>query len=279
VAGLADGLVARGADQVRVFESPALRPYLTAPYRRVVAGWIAAAKPALALFPSSTIGDDLAPAVAAELGAACVLDCDNAAFEGGALKLTRTEFDRKVFAAYAGAAGATVVATFKDSPIGAAEAQAGRSGEITRETPSADAPATALKVLRRDVAKKSVNLKDAKIIVAGGAGVGSAEGFALIKELAAALNAEIGATRAVVDAGWLPADHQIGQTGATVRPDVYIACGISGAVQHRVGMLDSRTIIAVNSDANAPIFKIAHYKLVGDLKAIVPKLVKLLKAG
>lgn len=132
----------------------------------------------------------------------------------------------------------------------------------------------AARVLKRDVAKKTVNLRDAKVIVAAGAGVGSTEGLDLVRQLADALGAEIGATRAVVDAGWLPADHQIGQTGATVRPDLYIGCGISGAVQHQVGMLDARKIIAINTDANAPIFKIAHYKVVGDLKAVVPKLLK-----
>jgi hypothetical protein len=114
--------------------------------------------------------------------------------------------------------------------------------------------------------------------VAAGAGVGSPDGLSLVRELAQTLGAEMGATRAVVDAGWLAADHQIGQTGATVRPDLYIACGISGAVQHRVGMMDARTIVAINTDAGAPIFRIAHYKIVGDLKTVVPKLVKLLKA-
>jgi electron transfer flavoprotein alpha subunit len=126
------------------------------------------------------------------------------------------------------------------------------------------------------VAAKTVNLKDAKIIVGAGAGVGSKENFGKIEELAAKLGAEIGATRAVVDAGWLPADHQIGQTGATVRPDLYIACGISGAVQHWVGISEAKKIIAVNTDKAAPIMKHAHYRVVGDLNDVVPKLVKLL---
>ena len=123
-----------------------------------------------------------------------------------------------------------------------------------------------------------MNLKDARIVVGAGAGVGSEEHFGVIRELAEALGAELGATRAVVDAGWLPADHQIGQTGATVRPDLYIGCGISGAVQHWVGMEDAKTIIAINTDKNAPLMKRAHYRVAGDLKTVVPQLIKLIKA-
>jgi electron transfer flavoprotein alpha subunit len=132
-------------------------------------------------------------------------------------------------------------------------------------------------VVKRDVARKSVNLKEARVIVAAGAGVGTKDNFTKIQDLAAALGAQIGATRAVVDAGWLPADHQIGQTGATVRPDLYIGCGVSGAVQHWVGMMDARTIIAINSDKNAPLMKRAHYRVAGDLNVVIPKLIKLLK--
>ena len=192
--------------------------------------------------------------------------------------MRRAGYDRKVLTTFAPADGRALIATLRDGAAEAPAADAGRTGAVQDVPVVLDAADLVSKVLRRDVAKKTVNLKDAKIIVAAGAGVGGPEGLGLVKDLAAALGAEVGATRAVVDANWLPADHQIGQTGATVRPAVYIACGISGAVQHRVGMMDAGKIVAINTDANAPIFKIAHYKLVGDLKVIVPKLIKLLQA-
>jgi electron transfer flavoprotein alpha subunit len=131
-------------------------------------------------------------------------------------------------------------------------------------------------VQRREVVKKTVNLKDAKVIIGGGAGVGNRENFALLERLAEKLGGELGATRASVDAGWISAERQIGQTGVTVRPDLYIACGISGAVQHLVGIREAKTVVAINSDASAPIFRVSHYRIVGDLTVVVPKLVELL---
>ena len=133
------------------------------------------------------------------------------------------------------------------------------------------------RIVKRDVVKKTVNLREAKAIVVAGAGVGGKKNLALVEQLAAALGGEVGATRAAVDAGWLTAERQIGQTGVTVRPRVYVACGVSGAVQHRVGMTDSQTIVAINTDAGAPIFKFAHYRVLGDLEVVIPKLLALLR--
>ncbi|MBU0678917.1 MAG: electron transfer flavoprotein subunit alpha/FixB family protein [Verrucomicrobia bacterium] len=268
----AEGLGAFGAEAVFVAEDAKLEQYLTSPFKKVVSDFLKTNSYDLILFPATTVGDDLAPAVAEALGVACVLHCDGLAGDA----LTRLEFDRKVSTTYK-AEGCTI-ASLKDGIAVAGAPDSSRSAQVSDVAVELDAASTKSKVLRRDVAKKTVNLKDAKIIVAGGAGVGTKENFSLIEELADALGAQIGATRAVVDAGWLPADHQIGQTGVTVRPAVYIACGISGAVQHRVGMLDSGKIIAINTDKNAPIFKIAHYKIEGDLKEVLPKLVKLIKA-
>ncbi len=278
VKAAAAGLFACGADEVSAADDARLAAYLTRPYRQVVGGWLKAAPASLTLMAATTIGNDLAPALAAELDMACVLDGDRVAAEGGGFVVRRAGYDRKVMTTFAPANGGALIATLRDGAAEAPAADAGRAGAVRDLPVVLDAADLASKVLRRDVAKKTINLKDAKIIVAAGAGVGGPEGLGLVKDLAAALGAEVGATRAVVDANWLPADHQIGQTGATVRPAVYIACGISGAVQHRVGMMDAGKIVAINTDANAPIFKIAHYKLVGDLKVIVPKLIKLLKA-
>lgn len=278
VADQAPVLVAAGADAVAVADDGRLAAYVTAPYLKAVTSWIAANPADLLLLAASTIGNDLGPAVAAALHAPCAVDCDGVAAENGAITLRRAGYDRKVMTTFAPAGSGLVVGTLRDGAAPAPVADTARQGTIAPLALDLAPEDLVSTVLRRDVAKKTVNLKEAKIIVAAGAGVGSPDGLNLVHELAQTLGAEMGATRAVVDAGWLAADHQIGQTGATVRPDLYIACGISGAVQHRVGMMDARTIVAINTDASAPIFRIAHYKIVGDLKTVVPKLVKLLKA-
>ena len=137
---------------------------------------------------------------------------------------------------------------------------------------------TVVKVIERVREEKTVDLKGAQIIVAGGYGVGSKENFKLIQDLAEALGGEVGASRAAVDAGWIDHDHQVGQTGVTVRPRLYIACGISGSVQHTAGMKESKKIIAINTDPNAPIFSVAHYSIVGDLNVVIPQMIKAFKA-
>jgi electron transfer flavoprotein alpha subunit len=154
----------------------------------------------------------------------------------------------------------------------------GRKGSVTPiPVHLADADQV-VKIIERFKAEKTVNLKAAQIIVSGGYGVGSKENFALIRQLADVLGAGVGASRAAVDAGWIDHDHQVGQTGTTVRPRLYIACGISGSVQHRAGMAESATIVAVNSDPGAPIFSIAHYGIVGDLHEVLPLLIQAYKS-
>ena len=135
-----------------------------------------------------------------------------------------------------------------------------------------------MKVIERVRAEKSVDLRSAQIIVAGGYGVGSAANFKLIRDLAEALGGEVGASRAAVDAGWIDHDHQVGQTGVTVRPRLYIACGISGAIQHRAGMSEAKKIIAINTDPEAPIMACAHYAIIGDLNTVIPEMIKAFKA-
>lgn len=267
-------LISHGADAVSTFEDDRLAAYLTKPFKKIAAAVIEAKKPDAVLLPASTMGDDLGPVLAAKLGLACALDCASVKADGATLIARRHEFDGKV-ATHFKANGKPIVITVKDG-IAEPVADASRTGAVSPVAAALDDADFSAKFVRRDVAKKSVNLKAAKVIVAAGAGIGSKEGLDMVKQLTEKLGGQIGATRAVVDAGWLPADHQIGQTGATVRPDLYIGCGISGAVQHRVGMIDSKKIVAINSDKDAPIFKFAHYKLVGDVKVVVPKLVKLL---
>ncbi len=266
-----------GADEVYAADHAALAGYISRPFRTLTAGWLVEQAPAAALFPATTLGLDLAASVAGVLSSAGVLYADDVRLAGDDRTARRIEFDRKVVTDYAAADGRMLIIALRDGAADAASFDAGRTGAVKAVSVAPDFVGAA-KVLKRDVAKKTINLKGARVIVAGGAGVGSLENFSWIRDLASALGAEIGATRAVVDAGWLPADHQIGQTGATVKPDLYIACGISGAVQHRVGMQDSGKIIAINTDPNAPIFKIAHYRIVGDLKAVIPKLIQLLKS-
>jgi len=275
VTAAAQGLFAFGADDVHVADDAKLKDYLTTPYGKTVAAFLGQNAFDLVLFPASTCGNDLAPFVASTLDAACVLDATNVLAEGGKLAARRTEFDRKVATDYAAAGGKALIVTVKDGIATVPTQDASKTGTI--KTVAAAADATRSRIARRDVVKKTVNLKDAQVIVGIGAGVGAKENFAKINEFAGLLGAQIGATRAIVDAGWLPADHQIGQTGATVRPGLYFACGISGAVQHWVGMSDSRTIVAINTDKGAPIMKRAHFRITGDVNTVVPKLIKLLK--
>lgn len=277
VGDAAKAAIACGADVALVADDAKLKDYLTTPFRKMAEEACKTTSFAAVLLPATTTGNDLAPALAARLGAGCVLEATQVVSAGGAIQVQRPEYDRKVLATYAAAAGKLLVATLKDGVAAPAAADASRQGTVTALPTAALAGDATSRVVKREVAKKTVNIKAAKIIVTAGAGVGGPDGLKLVEELAGALGGELGATRATVDAGWLSAERQIGQTGVTVRPDVYVACGVSGAVQHRVGMSDSKKVVAINSDAGAPIMKVAHYRIVGDLKVVIPRLLKLAK--
>ncbi len=262
------------ADVIHAAKGEGLEPYTTRPHAKKLEDLVSQLQPLAVLLPSSTIGNDLAPRVAGELGLCVTLHCDAVKPEAEALHCRRLEYDARAHTWFAPMANGCTVATLAD---GIAESA---SGDTTGRVESLDAglDADLLRVLveRREVVQKTVNLKDAKVIIGGGAGVGTKENFSLLQKLAERLGGEIGATRASVDAGWVSAERQIGQTGVVVRPDLYIACGISGAVQHAVGIRDARMIVAINSDPAAPIFKMAHYRIVGDLTVVIPKLLDLL---
>ena len=258
-----------GADRVLLAAHPSFARYDGAGYAAAVAAAAAAVKPAVVLFAASSLGRDLAPRVAARLGVGLAADCTALAASGGALTATRP--------VYAGKAIQTV--RFPNSPalvslrpkVFAPVTGAGKAGAV--EPLAVEPAATGARV--REVVTQSggkVDLTESEIVVSGGRGLKGPEHFKLIEDLAAALGATVGASRAVVDAGWRPHSEQVGQTGKTVSPKLYVAVGISGAIQHITGIKDARTIVAINKDPEAPIFEVADIGLVGDLFTLLPQL-------
>ena len=234
-------------------------------------------------------GRELAPRVASEKLAGLTADCTdlqiddfddqrNQKFYKDKLMQIRPAFGGNIIATIVNTWDDPQMVTVREGVMKIGEPVPGRKGEIVKVDVALTEKETVVKVIERIRQDKSVNLKGAQIIVAGGYGVGSKENFKLIHELAKALGGEVGASRAAVDAGWIGHDHQVGQTGVTVRPKLYIACGISGSVQHCAGMAESKKIIAINTDPNAPIFSVAHYGIVGDLNQIIPMMIKAYKA-
>jgi electron transfer flavoprotein alpha subunit len=276
VASLAERAFAYGADKAYVVDDAALAQYTTDGF---VGAALALAKqytPALVLTGASFQMRDFSAALAAELGTGLAVDATNVTIEGDQISAQRPSHGGNVINTIAfGSARPAVVAVRKQVFPEAAE-QAGRSGELI----AASMPSVEIRTKVTNVAAKqgAVNLADAAIIVSGGRGLGNAENyFKLIPSLAEALGGAYGASRAIVDAGWIPYEHQVGQTGKTVSPKLYMAVGISGAIQHLAGMRTSRTIVAINKDADAPIFRVASYGVVGDASEIVPLLTEEIK--
>jgi electron transfer flavoprotein alpha subunit len=260
-----------GAERVLLAAHPAFAAYDAAGYARAVAAAADVLKPALVLFGASTMGRDLAPRVAARLGAGLASDCIALTVEGGRLVASRPVFAGKALQQVA-FPKTPALATLRPKVF----APVALDGKVAAVEPLAvefDAAASRAKVLRVAAAGAGrVDLTEAEIIVSGGRGMKGPEHFQLIEDLAAALGASVGASRAVVDAGWRPHSEQVGQTGKTVSPKLYVAVGISGAIQHLTGMTSSRCIVAINQDAEAPIFKVADYGIVGDLFEVLPAL-------
>jgi electron transfer flavoprotein alpha subunit/NAD-dependent dihydropyrimidine dehydrogenase PreA subunit len=283
VQGLTQELIAYGADKVYLAQDPALAHYRTGPYTDVLAGMIHQYKPEAVLVSATPQGRDLAPRVAARVGAGLTADCTGLDIDLNERLLvqTRPAFGGNLMATIVCRQARPQMSTVRPGVMKALDPDPARTGEVVTVPVKLDERAILAKIV--EIVQQSddgkVNLQDAAIIVSGGRGLGKPEHFAIVRELAAALGGAVGASRAAVDAGWIPAYHQVGQTGRTVQPKLYIACGISGAVQHLAGMGSSECIIAINKDPTAPIFNIATYGIVGDVFEIVPKLVRALREG
>jgi electron transfer flavoprotein alpha subunit len=279
---LAQTAIHHGADLVLLADHAELAPYRTLPYARMIVDLVQENQPYIFLIGATPTGRDLAPRVASAVRAGLTADCTALQigdFERKGEK--HTDLLYQIRPAFGGNVVATIVnphmhpqmATVREGVMHLGEPDPARKGEIQSVKPKFEPQDTVLQVLERETRPPTCDLRNASIIVAGGAGVGSAEEFDLIRQLAQVVGGEVGASRAAVDAGYISQEHQIGQTGSTVRPRLYIACGISGAVQHRAGMDQAGTIVAINSDPDAPIFDIAHYKVVGDLKEVIPQMI------
>ncbi|MGD0091299.1 MAG: electron transfer flavoprotein subunit alpha/FixB family protein [Planctomycetota bacterium] len=277
-------LIAYGMDKVYVISDRRLHHYDTLPYAKVLVRLIRQTAPLAVLYGATPIGRDLAPRIASELRVGLTADCT--ALEIGDYQAPGgKEYKDILFQirpAWGGNTIATIVtpehrpqmATVRTGVMKLGDKDSRRTGEIVRLPADLDAAEFILRVTERVSAVKKVDLTTANIIVAGGSGVGSKENFKLVLQLAETLGGSPAASRAAVDAGFIDRDYQVGQTGTTVRPKLYVACGISGAIQHRAGMAEASKIVAINIDPTAPIFSIAHYGIVGDLNQVIPRLIK-----
>ncbi len=269
VQGLVGELAAHGADVVHVFDQPELAAYATEAYARALAQVVEETKPAVALLPFTAMGKDLAPRLAAKCAAGLVSDCVGLAVKDGRLEARRPMYAGKAYASVRWE-GEPQMATLRPNVFPLGPREEGRTAPTLSRTVDATSRAR-VKAVHATAAGK-VELTEAQTIVSGGRGLKGPENFHLVEQLAAAFGAAVGASRAVVDAGWVDHQYQVGQTGKTVSPTLYIACGISGAIQHLAGMSSSKYIVAINKDPDAPIFKVANYGMVGDLFEILPKL-------
>ncbi len=292
VKGLADQLAEYGADKVIVVDDPELKDYRTEPYAHALSSVINKYKPEIMLVGATAIGRDLGPRVSARVATGLTADCT--VLEIGdfplqavpgqeqlhnQLLMTRPAFGGNTIATIACPYNRPQMATVRAGVMQKIEPIKGAKAVVEEFNPGFTPDNKYVEIL--DIVKsvaETVDIMDAKILVSGGRGVGSPENFKILEDLAEVLGGTVSCSRAVVDSGWKPKDLQVGQTGKTVRPNVYFAIGISGAIQHVAGMEESDIIVAINKDADAPIFDVADYGVVGDLNKIVPKLTEALKA-
>ena len=291
VKGLVDQLAEYGADKVIVVDDPELKEYRTEPYAHALASVINEYKPEIVLVGATAIGRDLGPRVSARVQTGLTADCTLLEIgdfplnpmpgkeqKHNQLLMTRPAFGGNTIATIACPDNRPQMATVRPGVMQKIAPIKGAKAEVIEFNPGFTPNNRYVEIM--DIVKEvknTANIMDAKILVSGGRGVGSKENFKLLEDLAEVLGGTVSCSRAVVENGWLPVDLQVGQTGKTVRPQIYFAIGISGAIQHVAGMEDSDLIIAINKDEDAPIFDVADYGLVGDLNKIVPALTKALK--
>ncbi|MBI2906603.1 MAG: electron transfer flavoprotein subunit alpha/FixB family protein [Chloroflexi bacterium] len=273
-------LIAYGADKVFLADHPELEHYRTDTYARVVAKEVLDRKPEIFIVGATYLGRDLAPRVAQRLNTGLTADCTGLDIdrEQRLLVQTRPAFGGNLIATIVTPEHRPQIATVRPRVMKPLAPDPAREGEVIAIPVRLEDKDLRVRVLARvKEARDSVNLEEAELIVAGGSGVGAPERFKVLEDLARELGAELGASRDVVDAGWISSTHQVGQTGKTVSPKLYLACGISGAVQHVAGIRGSEVIVAINSNPEAAIFQVAHYAVVGDLHQIVPALTEKLR--
>lgn len=288
--GIEKEILPYGVDVLHVAEDTRLYPYLTLPHSTILTRVFQEEKPQIVLFGATSIGRDLAPRIASALKSGLTADCTSLEIGEHFDKKTKTQYDNLLYQirpAFGGNIIATIInpdtrpqmATVREGVMKKEILSQNYQGKV-KKLPVGEILSDSdfvVKIIERHIEKKKINIKNAPIIVSGGYGVGSKETFNLLFELAEILGGEVGGSRAAVDAGFIPHERQIGQTGVTVRPKIYIACGISGAVQHRAGMQESAMIISINNDPKAPINNIADYAIIGDVADIIPKMIKYYK--
>jgi electron transfer flavoprotein alpha subunit len=279
VAPFSDELAAYGADKVYLVEDDALKDYNTDLFTFALVALIAKRKPSMVLFPATFVGRDLAPRVAAELHTGLTADCTGLSILEGRLLQSRPAFGGNIMADILCPSKRPQMATVRPNVLKKREPYPLSKAEVVRESVKIDKSLSRVRVVERRItaAHGERRLDEAAVVVSGGRGLKTREAFKLVEELAAELGGAVGASRAAVDMGLKPKPHQVGQSGTTVSPKLYLACGISGAVQHVVGMRSSDVIIAINKDPNAPIFGVAKFGIVGDAREILPRLVEALK--
>jgi electron transfer flavoprotein alpha subunit len=271
---------AYGAEKVYLTDGPILKDYRTEPYAAAAVNLIRKHKPEIVIFGATTQGRDFAGCVATTLETGLTADCTGLDIdpEKNLLRQTRPAFGGNIMATILCEAHRPQMATVRPKVFPMPAKDESRSGETIPESLDMTEDRVHTQVLEFIKGAEAINLMDAEIIVSGGRGMGGPEQFKVVRDFAEVVGAAVGASRAAVDSGWIPYEHQVGQTGKTVRPKIYFACGISGAIQHQAGMKTSDIIVAINKDADAPIFKIATYGIVGDLFQVLPKLTETLKA-
>jgi electron transfer flavoprotein alpha subunit len=275
-----------GADEAVVFDHPSLKNFRTIPYSRILQNLVQEHTPRIVLFGATIIGRDLAPRIASHTKSGLTADCtDLQISDVKYLNQNHSKLLLQIRPAFGGNIIATIItpdvptqmATVREGVMELSPLEKPKAGKITKLEYKPEPVDDLVQIIKQHREENKVNLKAAPIIVAGGYGLGTKDNFRLIEELARTIGGEVAGSRAAVDAGFVTPDRQVGQTGVTVRPKLYIAIGISGAIQHRAGMKDSNKIIAINTDPDAPIFDVAHYGIVGDAMQVIPQFIEVYK--